>query len=143
MLAGRGRPPAETSPARSSGSVSDSTIDAADVSCARGSGPGALPPLFAGRTFTLHAALPPQLDAALLRRYVRAYGGLVLEVSPGGVPRIASSPAQPCRSQATDDAQPDFVLGATGGEGDGGGGVSVRADWVWRCHELRALASRP
>lgn len=108
------------------GDDSDGTLVAGEGAGARGGGAGALPPLFEGRSFAL-GALPPRMDAALLRRYVRAYGGLVLEVSGRG----ARGASDECPLQA----QADHVLcAAAGAEG------RVRADWVWRCHELRALA---
>ncbi|KPI91025.1 DNA repair protein XRCC1 [Papilio xuthus] len=89
-----------------------------------------LPPFLEGLTFTVTGAGSvgdagsAGCDTRLLARYVRAYGGLLLQ-----------------DSELEQGAAVDYVVCAGGAVGAAGArGLRVRADWVWRCHELRALA---
>ncbi|XP_013191504.1 DNA repair protein XRCC1 [Amyelois transitella] len=58
------------------------------------------------------------LDVELLKRYVRAYGGVLIE------------------EWSEADGPVDYVLCA---ESSAVGGKCVRADWLWRCHSERRL----
>ncbi|XP_050344227.1 DNA repair protein XRCC1 [Nymphalis io] len=79
-----------------------------------------LPHFFEGLTFTISDDLDAEYDRTLLVRYIRAYGGLVVEPAAalGG------------RAQYR-------VCGGAGGAG----GARVRPEWVWRCHRERSLVA--
>ncbi|XP_045451976.1 DNA repair protein XRCC1 [Melitaea cinxia] len=92
-----------------------------------------LPNFFEGLTFSIAEDLSEE-ERALLARYVRAYGGLVLE-----------------EADALGEGEVDYrVCGAAAGAGGaragaggaatGAGGARVSPAWVWRCHRLRARA---
>ncbi|XP_046967928.1 DNA repair protein XRCC1 isoform X2 [Vanessa cardui] len=78
-----------------------------------------LPHFFEGLTFTISDDLDGEYDRALLARYIRAYGGLVVE------------PAAALAGRAQ-----YHVCGAAA---CGAGARCVRPEWVWRCHRRRAL----
>nr|XP_026487959.1 DNA repair protein XRCC1 isoform X1 [Vanessa tameamea] len=78
-----------------------------------------LPHFFEGLTFTISGDLDAEYDRALLARYIRAYGGLVVEPTAALAERTQYH--------------------VCGGEACGGGGLCVRPEWVWRCHRERAL----
>ncbi|XP_068629178.1 DNA repair protein XRCC1-like isoform X2 [Battus philenor] len=83
-----------------------------------------LPDLLRGRSVLLADEVRDVgFDALLLARYVRAYGG------------------QPLReAELEEGAAVDYVLCTGGGGAARVSGVRLRPDWLWRCHELRALA---
>ncbi|KAJ2951853.1 hypothetical protein O0L34_g14023 [Tuta absoluta] len=84
-----------------------------------------LPSFFEGCTFALHATNKPILDEKLVRRYVKAYGGEIVEAVDD-----------------EEDLEVDYVLCLSGNtEGVRAKGRLVRGDWLWRCHERKRLCS--
>ncbi|CAH2089970.1 unnamed protein product [Euphydryas editha] len=90
-----------------------------------------LPDFFEGLTFSLADELRGE-ERARLARYIRAYGGLVLQ-----------------ESESLGEGAADYRVcgvgegaGRSAGEGAEGraGGERVSPEWVWRCHRLRARA---
>ncbi|XP_063829032.1 DNA repair protein XRCC1 [Ostrinia nubilalis] len=83
-----------------------------------------LPNIFAGRTFVIDASARDTFDAALLERYVRAYGGVLVDAET-----------------LDEDSSVSYVLCGAGVDAGAGGaaGARVRGDWLWRCHAARDL----
>ncbi|CAB3227978.1 unnamed protein product [Arctia plantaginis] len=79
---------------------------------------GALPNFFDGYTFAID---DEHSDAEQLSRYIKAYGGLTLQLS-----------------EVEEDSEVDYVVGGAGA-GAVGGARRVSAGWVARCHRARAL----
>ncbi|KAL0828796.1 hypothetical protein ABMA28_003709 [Loxostege sticticalis] len=83
----------------------------------------ALPDLFTGSTFVIDASVArAAFDTALLARYVRAYGGIVMD-----------------EDQLDSDSSVSYVLSADGESNAAPPAQRVRPDWVWRCHAERRL----
>lgn len=83
-----------------------------------------LPDFFEGYTFVIGDRLTEcQMDEQLLRRYVRAYGGLLLD-----------------SNQLDEDSDVNYVLCGHDARVAKCPGIAVRADWVWRCHEDKKLS---
>ncbi|XP_061718459.1 DNA repair protein XRCC1 isoform X2 [Cydia pomonella] len=81
-----------------------------------------LPDFFDGYTFVIDDRVEDAgFDKELLNRYVKAYGGVVMDTSA-----------------VDSDSDISFVLSA--GAGYSKNGLRVRADWLWRCHEEKRLA---
>ncbi|XP_053608682.1 DNA repair protein XRCC1 [Plodia interpunctella] len=81
----------------------------------------ALPNFFDGYTFNIAPDVETAgLDVNLLKRYVRAYGGVLVE------------------EWTPEDGPVDYVL--CGGASAASRGRCVRADWLWACHAERRVA---
>ncbi|XP_063364783.1 DNA repair protein XRCC1 [Cydia amplana] len=81
-----------------------------------------LPDFFDGYTFVIDDCVENAgFDKALLSRYVKAYGGVVMDASA-----------------VDSDSEISFVLSV--GAGNSKNGLRVRADWLWQCHEEKQLA---
>ncbi|KAJ0176346.1 hypothetical protein K1T71_008520 [Dendrolimus kikuchii] len=81
-----------------------------------------LPDFFEGYTFLMDESVErSELDAGLLARYVRAYGGTLLRAS-----------------ELDEDSDVNYVLCGSGAV-PAATGTPLRADWVWRCHRRRRL----
>ncbi|XP_063538199.1 DNA repair protein XRCC1 [Cydia strobilella] len=81
-----------------------------------------LPDFFDGYTFLIDDCVEDAgFDKELLSRYVKAYGGVVMDASA-----------------VDSDSEISFVLSF--GAGNSRNGLRVRADWLWRCHEDKQLA---
>lgn len=87
------------------------------------------------------AALRRRAAAPLRARLRRARARGECARARPGPPGGARAGLSNGRLQQAPDAAVDHVLCDAGEAGPAGGGSRVRADWVWRCHELRALAS--
>ncbi|KAI5638179.1 twin BRCT domain-containing protein [Phthorimaea operculella] len=84
-----------------------------------------LPSFFEGCTFAVHATNKPILDEKTVRRYVKAYGGEIVETM-----------------DEEEDLEVDYVLCLSGHTaGVRAKGRLVRGDWLWRCHERKRLCS--
>ncbi|XP_063385328.1 DNA repair protein XRCC1 [Cydia fagiglandana] len=81
-----------------------------------------LPDFFDGYTFVIDDCVEAAgFDKELLSRYVKAYGGVVMD-----------------GAAMDSDSEISFVLSV--GAGNSKNGLRVRADWLWRCHEDKQLA---